>query len=642
MKRFRILSLFMIAVLAMSSIACVGSSDGGKMGAQSGKDMRAVSPMTPGVYTQTVEGMHAGLVVEVTLSERKIEKVEVIEHSETPGVSDAAIEKMPENIVEAQSVTADTVSGATFTSDGILTAVREAIAAAGGVVEDFEVAMDAKGSDEDLAATVEVPSKWDMEYDVVVIGGGFAGLAATHRSAEMGAKTLLLEKMPFVGGNSQINGGVYASHTSSIAADLQKELGLPVDTAEKHIEDTINGGDGLSDPALVKNFVYGSPFYLDLLLENGLKVRKSLTRPGGHYGYRTYTTINGRGSDIVKVQKKLVDKTDAKVMVNAKMVQIFRDEESGRVVGVRAKTEDGYKNIAAEKGVIVATGGFSANVDMRSKFVPALTGSLPTTNHVGATGEGIRMAQAVGADTLHMSYIQLYPFANPNGGRLDAYAVIPFSGPSSGVVYVDSNGERYVNEGERRDVCSKAAQDTGGFTTFTIMGEKIVKEGGFIAPSQLEGGLEADRIFVADTLDELVDIINAHTYQDKKINMSAETLKQTIKTHNGYVDMGKDPDFGKVIDKGIMMKIEAGPYYAIPQWPSVHHTMGGLRITPKTEVQDVWGNVIPGLYAAGESVGGIHGTNRLGSNAVADCVSHGYIAGQYVASGSLPEFLPEN
>lgn len=643
MRKLRILSLFMIAVLAMSSIACVGSSDGGKMGAQAGRDMKAVSPMTPGVYTQTVEGMHHGLVVEVTLSERKIEKVEVIEHSETPGVSDTAITKMPASIVEAQSVTVDTVSGASYTSDGILTAVRQAIEAAGGVVEDFEVAMDAKGSDDmDLAATVDVPGKWDMEYDVVVIGGGFAGLAATHRAAEEGAKTLLIEKMPFVGGNSQINGGVYASYTSSIASDLQKTLGLPADTAEKHIEDTINGGDGQSDVALVRNFVYGAPFYFDLLLENGLKVRKSLTRPGGHYGYRTYTTVNGRGADIVKVQKKLVEKTDAKVMTNTKMVQIFRDEESGRVVGIRAKTEDGYKNIQAEKGVIVCTGGFSANVEMRSKFVPTLTDSLPTTNHVGATGEGIRMAQAVGADILHMSYIQLYPFANPNNGVLDPYAVIPFSGPSSGVVYVDSNGERYVNEGERRDVCSKAAQDTGGFTTFTIMGEKIVKEGGFIAPSQLKGGLEADRIFVAETLDELVDVINAHSYQDKKINMSADTLKQTIRTHNGYVDMGKDPDFGKVIDKGIMMKIEAGPYYAIPQWPSVHHTMGGLKITPRTEVQDVWGNVIPGLYAAGESVGGIHGTNRLGSNAVADCVSHGYIAGQYAATGTLPEFLPED
>jgi len=176
----------------------------------------------------------------------------------------------------------------------------------------------------------------------------------------------------------------------------------------------------------------------------------------------------------------------------------------------------------------------------------------------------------------------------------------------------------------------------------TIMGEKIVKEGGFISPSQLKNGLEADRIYKADTLKGLVEIINNHTYQDKNIDMPVKNLIATIAEHNGYVEKGVDPDFGKVIDSGIMMKIENGPYYAIPQWPSVHHTMGGLKITPKTEVQDIWGNVIPGLFAAGEIVGGIHGTNRLGSNAVSDSVSHGYIAGQYAATGTIPEFVPNN
>jgi len=603
--------------------------------------------MEPGTYTETVEGMYEGLVVEVTLSEQRIEKVEVVEHSETEDIASAALEDMPKKIVNAQSVAVDTVTGATYTSEGILTAVKEAIREAGGVVEEFDLgttgeAAAAAAAAHPVVGSPELPAEWDMSYDIVVVGGGFAGLAATHVAAEHGASTLLIDKMPFVGGNSQINGGVWASYTSKIHDELLDKLDLPADTAEQHIQDTMEGGDNLSDRALVENFVHGGPYYLNILLENGLEVRESLTRPGGHYGYRTYTTINGSGSDIVRVQKKIVDQTDATVMTDTKMTQVYRATEGeGPVVGIRVDTEEGVKYIEATQGVILATGGFSGNVDMRTRYVPTLTANLPTTNHVGATGEGIPMAEEVGAETLHMSYIQLYPFANPDNGVLDPYAVIPFSGPSAGIVYVDKDGNRYVNEGERRDVCSQAAQETGGPTTFSIMGERIVQDGGFISDTQLKSGIDADRIFKAETLEGLVEVINDHTYQGESINMSAESLIETIETHNRYVERGEDPDFGKVIDTGIMMKIDEGPYYAIPQWPSVHHTMGGVKITPNTEVQDMWGNVIPGLYAAGEIVGGIHGTNRLGSNAVVDAVSHGYIAGQYAVTGTLPEFVPE-
>ena len=599
------------------------------------------SDMKAGTYTETVKGMRDGLTVEVKLSKNKIESVTVKTHSETPGISDAAISAVPDAIVKQQSLTVDTVSGATMTSKGILAAVEKAISKAGGNPADFKnapkmaSAMKAKNYDS------KPPKKWDETHDIIVVGGGFAGLAAAHSAKTNGAKdVVLIEKMPFVGGNSQINGGVYAAYTSKIAAQFQKEMNLPVDTAEKHIADTLKGGDYMGDEALVKNMVYGSPFYLNMLLDNGLEVRKSLTRPGGHYGYRTYTTINGQGSDIVQVQKKMVEKAGVPIMLNTKMVTIYREQPfSGKVVGIGVETKDGFKTMKASKGVILASGGFSADVPMRSRYVPMLTDELPTTNHVGATGESITQAQAIGAEILHMCYIQLYPFANPNGGVLDAWAVIPFSGPSSGVVYVDYKGERYVNEGERRDVCSNAAKNSGGIPTFCIMNEDIVKKGGFVTPAQLESGIKADRIFKADSLEDLAKEINKRTYDGKSVSMPGSNLAATIKKHNGYVKNGSDPDFGKRIDKGIMMTIESGPYYAIPQWPSVHHTMGGLNITPKTEVRDIYGNVIPGLFAVGEVVGGIHGTNRLGSNAVADCCANGYIAGQYAATGTLPDFI---
>jgi fumarate reductase flavoprotein subunit len=643
-KAFKVVSLILVLCMMFSMAACAPKTSDTTTPEQKEEPKQEVNitPMKAGEYVVDVTGMHA-MKVKVTLSEKTIEAVEVVSHSETQGVSDAALKEIPAMIVEKQSIGIDVVSGATRTSSAIIEAATKAIELAGGVAAEFDIAEVAAETADDARppmGTKDLPSTWDMTYDVVVVGGGFAGLSAAYNASTQGASTLLIDKMPVLGGNSQINGGVYASYTSKIADDLYTKLGLQPDTAEKHIEDTIKGGDYMSDIKLVKNFVYGSPVMLNMLLDNGLQVRESITRPGGHYGYRTYTTINGIGADIVTVQKKMLEKTSTEVMLNTKMTQIYRETTGEqRVIGIKIETKDGVKNVKAEKGVILTTGGFGGNVEMRSKHVPALTADLPTTNHVGATGEGLIMAQEVGANTTQMSYIQLYPFANPNNGVLDAYAVIPFSGPSSGIVYVDVNGERYVNEGERRDVCSRAAQESGGFPTFSIFGQDIVDKAGFITESQLKSGMEAERIFKADTLEELAEIINAHQYKEQSINMSGETLKATIDTHNGYIDAGVDPDFGKVIDKGVMFKTDKGPYYAIPQWPSVHHTMGGLTITERTEVQDIWGKVIPGLYAAGEVTGGVHGTNRLGSNAIPDAMVHGYIAAEVAVTGNVPDFV---
>lgn len=479
------------------------------------------------------------------------------------------------------------------------------------------------------------PTEWDETYDVVVVGGGFSGLAAAYASHMAGANTVLIEKMPFVGGNSIINGGVYAAYTSKL--QMAEKLGLTPDTPEKHIEDTILGGDSFSDPKLVEQFVYGSPVMLDLLLDNGLKVREALSRPGGHYGYRTHTTESQCGCDIIVTQYEMVKKENIPVQLNTKMVYIYREKPfDGRVLGIKVQTKEGTKNIRALNGVVLATGGFAANPEMRQTYVPWITPETPTTNQPCATGEGIRLAQQVGANTLHMSYIQLYPFADPNNGRLDRVAVIPFSGPSFGIVYVDINGNRYVNEGERRDVCSMAAINSGGFPTFAIFNEEMA--GLFTTKEDLEWGMARNRVYKADTLDELVEKINAQPYKGQKINMTSESLKATIERHNEFVENGKDLDFGKRIDKGVTLPIHEGPYYAIPQWPSAHHTMGGLKITPKAEVQDIWDQVIPGLFAAGEVTGGVHGTNRLGSNAVADCLAFGKIAGEMAATGKAPKW----
>ncbi|QUH25526.1 flavocytochrome c [Serpentinicella alkaliphila] len=638
MKREIKLMSILITILLIISLAACSNQNTNSANTSSPK-------MKAGEYIVEVNGFKP-MKVKVTLSDTSIKAVEVVSHSETPNVSDVALKEIPKNIIEKQSIGIDTISGATMTSSAIISAVTLAIEKAGGQSSEFNIKNVADGSDSINSrppmGTKDLPQTWDLTYDVVVVGGGFAGLAAAYETSTLGAETLLIDKMPVLGGNSQINGGVYASYTSKIADELYKKLNLTPDSAQKHIEDTIKGGDYMNDTKLVKNLVYGAPYFLNLMLDNGLEVRESITRPGGHYGYRTYTTKNGIGADIVAVQKKILADTSTTVMLNTEMVQIYRETTGEqRVIGIKVKTKDGLMSVKANKGVILATGGFGGNVEMRSKHVPGLTADIPTTNHVGATGEGIIMAQEIGANTTQMSYIQLYPFADPNNGVLDATAVIPFSGPSSGIVYVDVNGKRYVNEGERRDVCSRAAQESGGFPTFSIFGQEIVEKGGFISETQLSSGIESDRIFKASTLEELVSIINTHQYKGQSISMSAQTLVSTIKNHNSYVEAGKDPEFNKKIDKGVMLKIDKGPYYAIPQWPSVHHTMGGLTINERTEVQDIWGEIIPGFYAAGEVVGGVHGTNRLGSNAIPDAAVHGIIAGRVAVNGTVPDFIPK-
>ncbi|NMB01246.1 MAG: flavocytochrome c [Firmicutes bacterium] len=477
------------------------------------------------------------------------------------------------------------------------------------------------------------PTEWDETYDVVVVGGGFAGLAAAYASHMAGADTVLIEKMPFVGGNSIINGGIYASYTSKL--NLNEKLGLPPGNPEVHIQDSIAGGDNLPDPKLVEQFVYGSPVMLNLLLDNGLKVRDMLTRVGGHSEFRTYTTENQGGVDIVVTQYEMIKRENIPVQLNTKMVYIYREEPmKGNVLGIKVQTKEGTKNIRALNGVVLATGGFSADIAMRQLHVPWIDPSVPTTNHVGATGEGIKLAQQVGANTIHMSHIQLYPFADPNTGILDLVAVIPCNGPGFGMVYVDSNGERYVNEAERRDVNSMAALNSNGFPTFAIFNEEMIDL--FTTREDLAWGMERNRVIKAATLEELVEKLNSLPFKGENINMNVNTLKATIERHNTFVENGVDEDFGKAIEPGMTRAMYAGPYYAIPQWPSVHHTMGGVTITPEAKVTDIWGEVIPGLFAAGEVTGGIHGTNRLGSNAVADALVFGKIAGEVAATGKAP------
>ncbi len=479
-------------------------------------------------------------------------------------------------------------------------------------------ALNLTAKDAKAAMGMVFPKKWDETVDTLVIGSGFAGLSAAAEAAKGGDKVLILEKMPTYGGNSIINGGVYASWDDEF--HLREKLKLGKDSIEQHKEDTLKGGDYFSDPKLVEVFVKGATPALDWMIdEGGCEVREALTRAGGHFAYRTHTTVQGKGIGYTDPLRKIALKNGAKIRLGHQVTWIWRKDAESPVTGVAVKKGSKKKNIRVRKALILASGGFSRDIKMRQSYFPFLGPEINCTNHPGATGEMIRYAQAVGADTLHMAFIQLYPFAEPETGILDTPAVYPFSGVGYGLVYVSKEGKRFVNELERRDVCSFAQIKLGIKPTYSIFNEEMIEKMGG-DKKEVEKGIQRKRFIKADTLEELA----------KKMELPVEKTLATIKKHDEYIRKGKDPDFSKPMTKK-MITLEKGPFYGIAQWPACHHTMGGLRINPDAQVIDIWGKPIPRLYAAGEATGGVHGSNRLGSNAIPDCISFGRVAGTNAA-----------
>jgi fumarate reductase flavoprotein subunit len=463
------------------------------------------------------------------------------------------------------------------------------------------------------ASDHKLPTKWDEEIDVLIVGSGFAGLAAAAEAGARGNKTVILDKMPTYGGNSIINGGEYATWDEGL--HLRQKLNLGDDSVKLHVADTLKGGDYYNVPILVQTMVEGAPDALNWMMnEGGLKIRPIANRAGGHSAYRTRTATEGVGRGYTEALKKIAEKNGAKIRLGTKVTWVWRKDMEGPVLGVEVETRKGKQNIKIKKALILASGGFGYDIKMRQDFNPSVTPEINCTNHKGATGETIRYAQAIGADTLQLAFVQLYPFAEPETGILDMPAVYPFRGPGFGMVYVTKDGKRYVSELERRDVCSRAAIAVGAKPTFSIFNEKMVPLMG--TKEEVEVGMAKGRFITANTIADLA----------KKINIPPKELENTINKHNKYLADGKDPEFNKPITPK-MEKLTDGPFYAVAQWPAVHHTMGGLRINEKAQVIDIWGKPIPKLYAAGEIAGGVHGSNRLGSNATPDCVVFGRIAG---------------
>ena len=543
------------------------------------------------------QGIDGDVVVQVVADATTIYSVEVLEQNETPGIGSVAVEQLPGQIVDANSILVDSISGATVTSEAIKGAVRQALESAGLDVSVFEV--------EQAAAEAVEKTPVTLDCDVVIVGAGGAGLTAAVRANQAGAKVLVLEKMSFVGGNSlKASGGMNAAGTK-----FQEALGITDSGVREFVEDTMDGGHMVNDLALVVTMSENSSAAVDWLESIGAPLPKVAATGGTVHKY-LHSPEDGSpvGAYLVAKLNEEVERQGIEVKLNTRATEILMD--GGCAVGVKAEDGEHEYTINA-KAVILATGGFGSNFELMTSFNPSLANAV-TTNHPGATGDGILMAEAVGAATVDMDRIQLHPTVYQETSTLVSEKM-----RSLGAILVNQEGKRFCNDLSTRDAVSAAElEQTGGYA-FIIFDQNLVDQNKS-ASEYISKGMT----FTGDT------------YADLAKNMGLEgdaiaAFEQTMETWNAAVAAGEDAEFGR--NNGMDADLSTAPYYAIKIAPGIHHTMGGIKIDTNTQVIDTDGNVIPGLYAAGETTGGVHGGNRIGGNAVCDFVVFGGIAGANAA-----------
>lgn len=556
-----------------------------------------------GTYVGEAKGYRGEIKVEVKTSKNKIEEVKVVKNTDTPIISDAAAKKVPEQIVKYQSLRVDGVSGATGTSRALTSAVRNALKNSGADLKE----LNKKPVIESKKLVKETQKK-----DVVVIGAGGAGLIAAIEAKNNGAQNVIvLEKMAFAGGNTLISGGEYAAPNNWV----QVKKGLK-DSNDTFYNDILKGGDNEGNPKLVRvladNALNGAEWlkdYINMTFED----RQMFF--GGHSVERSLVPLGATGVEMISKLLAKAEELNIPILYETPAVELIVDK--GRVTGVKALSEDKEYTFLAKDGVILASGGFGSNLEMRVKYNKDVDENILSTNTVGITGDGITMAEKIGAQLEDMPFIQTYPTCDPISGALLYFGDVRLIG---GSILINQEGKRFVEELERRDVISMAIKNQTGNAAYQFCDEAQVKLSGVAEHHADEMNyLFNNKLLVkADTIKEASDFFG----------IDAAELEKTVEKYNQYAKDGKDLEFNK---RGKLTPFEAkGPFYIMKAVPAVHHTMGGVKIDENARVINTKGEIIKGLYGAGEVTGDIHGTNRLGSDAIADITVFGIIAGQNV------------
>lgn len=570
-----------ITSTAVKSAASKALSQAGGSGTSAGPSF------TPGTYTGTAKGFGGDVEVTVTVSESTIDDIQVVGDHETENIGTFAVSMMPDRILEAQTTDVDAVAGATVTSKAILLALQDALTQAGCDLS----TLPSKPAKENTAKTDKT-----VDCDIVIVGAGGAGMTAAINATEQGKKVIVLEMMPYAGGNTtKATGGMNAAETH-----YQKEQGID-DSVETFIEDTMEGGHQMNNRDLVTVMAEKSASAIDWLDSIGAPLPK-VGFSGGATNARIHAPEDGSGVGAYLVTRFLnkVNELGIEVMYETKATELISD--NGTIVGVKAESDEFNYTINA-KAVILATGGFGNNQDMIVKYRSDLKGTV-STSAPGAMGDGIVMAEKVGADLVDIDQIQLHPTVEQGTSMLITESV-----RGDGAILVNQEGKRFTNELLTRDVVSAAElEQTGGYAYI-------------IFDQRLRDGLKAIEKYVSTGI-----TVQGDTIEDlaKQIDVDPSVLAETLKTWNQAVADQNDAEFGR--DTGMENDLSVAPYYAIKIAPGIHHTMGGVKIDTKCQVINTDGQVIPGLYAAGEVTGGVHGGNRIGGNAVADIVVFGQVA----------------
>lgn len=436
--------------------------------------------------------------------------------------------------------------------------------------------------------------------DIVIIGSGGAGLSAAVEAYENGAKkVVILEKMPIVGGNTnRATGGLNAAGTPQ-----QEKAGIK-DSVNLMIEDTMKGGYDKNDPELVKVLATNAKESVVFLTELGADL-SDVGRLAGASVNRTHRPAGGAavGAEIVATLKKAIEDRKIEVKLWNTATEVIVDKE-GVVSGVKATDKEGKEYTINSKAVVIAAGGFGANEEMVVKYDAKLKGFI-TTNHAGATGDGIALGTKTGAGVVDMKEIQAHPTVVPGKAIMVTEAV-----RGNGAILINKDGKRFVNELFTRDVVSEAILEQKDKVAYLFFDDGMRE-----SLKATEEYFNMDLVTEASNVSELAD----------KLKMDKTVLEATVKTYNGAVAAKKDNEFKR---EDMPIQLNKGKVYAIEVAPAIHHTMGGLVINTKAEVLNAKGQPIVGLYAAGEVTGGVHGGNRLGGNALADIITFGRIAGK--------------
>lgn len=539
--------------------------------------------MQDGEYEGLGEGRSGMIKLVIEVKNHILMSIRILSQSESK-FAQPAEHQIIDAVLEKQTVEGvDAVSGATLTSNGMLTAIGMAIDASKGIQRE-EVTYN------------------DTSCDIVVVGAGGAGLSAAVQAASMGANVIVLEKQGIIGGNTNYaTGGLNAAETS-----VQQKLGI-IDSKKSHFDDTMSGGHFLNDSSLVATLVNKAAEAVDWLISLGADM-SNVGQMAGSSQKRTHRPNGGAavGPHLVSVLNKAVKAENISIRTRNTVTAVT--EQNGKVTGVKVSTPKGVYSIRA-KAVILATGGFGANLSLIGQYRPELK-DFHTSNHHGATGDAFGWVAPLQASLVLMDQIQVHPT-----GEAGSHLLISEAVRGNGAILVNRNGVRFANEMWTRDKLSDAILGQTDKKAFLVF-DQSVRE----SLSAIENYAQQGLLTSAETPAELAEALQ----------LPVSAFVETMEKYSHYQTTGEDKDFQRKAEE-MPRPLTDAPYYAINVEPVIHHTMGGIKINAQAEVVNQNGKAIPGLYAAGEVTGGVHGGNRLGGNAVADIIVFGQIAGTSAA-----------